>query len=251
MKTFKSEFAHSYKTYSFGYCNYLTRGQEDSLSQIYEKGYLPYTGVKEIKNTLYMARSARVNLEKFCLNSENRRIARKFDDKLTKEIVLLEEFDYKNKVFLKFCLNYFEKRHGKKIMPEERLITILESGFITHIISYKNTNEKIIAYVFETSDRKMTHFWFSFFDLEYAYKSLGMWLMVDSARYAKKNKKKYLYLGTVYGEKALYKTNFDFLEYWNGNKWTGNKKRLRSKSRGDGAKTCDVFDEWKEDKICF
>jgi len=251
MKIFKSEFAHSYKTYSFGYCNYAIKEKKDSLSQIYKKGYLPYSGINGIKNTLYMARSSRLDLKKIYLNSENRRIAKKFDGKFTKEITLLEKFDYKNKVFLKFCLNYFEKRHGKEIMPKERLITILKSEFITHIISYKDTAEKIIAYVFEISDKKITHFWFSFFDLDYAYKSLGMWLMIDSTRQAKNNHKEYFYLGTVYGEKALYKTNFDFIEYWNGNKWIKDKKKLRTKSRNDRIKICEVFDEWKENKVCF
>lgn len=251
MHTFKSEFAHSYKTYSFGYCDYAKKEIKDSLFQIYEKGYLPYSGIKNIKDTLYMARSARINLHEFILNSENRRIVKRFDHKFKYETIPLKQFDHKDKKFLEFCLNYFKKRHGKDIMPIDRLMTILDAGFITDIITYKNDRNEIVAYVFEASDKNMTHFWFSFFDLTYAYQSLGMWLMIDSTKKAKDNKKKYFYVGTVYGEKALYKTNFDFLEYWNGNKWIKDKKKLRARSRSDETRTCDMMDEWKEKQENF
>ncbi|MFH0845829.1 MAG: GNAT family N-acetyltransferase [Patescibacteria group bacterium] len=247
MKEFKSEFIHSYSTYSFGYCDYAIKEKKDKLSEIYEKGFLPFSGKENIKNTLYMARSARLRLKDFSLNSENRRVLRKFENQFSFEKIPLEKFDIKDKIFIKFCLNYFEKRHGKEIMPENRLKTILKADFITHINKYKDEQGKIIAYVFEVSDEKMTHFWFSFFDLDYAYKSLGMWLMIDMVLRAQAEKKKYFYVGTVYGEKALYKTNFDYLEYWNGNEWIENKKRLRQRSREDQERDGNFIDEWKEE----
>ena len=247
MKKFKSEFVHSYSNYSFGYCNYALKEKNDLLHSIYNQGYLPYSGIDKLKNPLYMARSARVDLKKLKLNSENRRILKKFDNQFERKEIPLKEFDTQNKKFIKFCLNYFKKRHGEKIMPKNRLETILEANFITDIVVYKNNINEVIAYVFEVNDEEMSHFWFSFFDLDYAYKSLGMWLMIDIARKSKNENKKYFYVGTVYGEKALYKTNFDFLEYWNGNKWINDKKKLKQKSRKDFQKECKGIDEWKEE----
>ena len=77
-------------------------------------------------------------------------------------------------------------------------------------------------------------------------KSLGMWLMVDAARTAKKEGKEYLYLGTVYADKALYKTNFDNIEYWSGEAWIADKKKLRARSRRDKERKVECSDEWKE-----
>lgn len=97
----------------------------------------------------------------------------------------------------------------------------------------------------------MSHYWYSFYDLDLVFKSLGLWIMIDSIREAKKEKKDYFYLGTVYGEKALYKTNFDHLEYWNGGKWIADKKSLKIRSRSDQEREFNAIDEWKEDKNIF
>jgi len=245
MYTFNSELTHSYKNYSFGYCNYAVREKGDKLSNIYKKGYLPYSGRKNVKDVFYMARSARINLGQFTLNSENRRIAKRFDGSFSRERIPFKKYNYNDNDFLSFCLKYFTERHGPKVMPRERLLAVLESGLISHIILYKTKNKKT-AYVFEVSDIAMAHFWFSFYDLELVYKSLGMWLMIDTAREAHKQGKQHLYVGTVYGEKALYKTNFSALEYWDGGKWIADKKKLRARSRKDIEREITCIDEWKE-----
>jgi arginyl-tRNA--protein-N-Asp/Glu arginylyltransferase len=89
------------------------------------------------------------------------------------------------------------------------------------------------AYVLEAEDGDMGHYWYSFYDLQYVQQSLGMWLMLDCIRDAKERGLAYYYLGTVYGEKALYKTNFAPLEWWDGNAWSSDTKLLRERSRGD------------------
>ena len=245
MRLFTSEFGHSYESYSFGYCNYAEVEKGDNLFEIYQKGFLPYSANFNIKNIFYMARSARINIKNFSLNSENRRIVKRFDGKFEKETIPLSKFNWKDEKFISFCAEYFAVRHGKKVMPKERLVFLLNSGLISHIVVYKD-NGVPEAYVFLVSDNQMSHFWFSFYDIELIKKSLGMYLMVDVARDAADAGKKYLYLGTVYAEKALYKTNFDGLEYWNGSEWVGDIKKLKFRSRSDNKRTVNIIDEWKE-----
>ena len=243
MKTFNSEFTHSYQTYSFGYCNYAEREPHDRLSDIYAQGYLPYSGSPGVKHMFYMARSARVYLPDFALTSENRRVAQKFDGTLKRKSWSSDKFRVEE-TFISFCLSYFAQRHGDIVMPRERLLHILDADLISYIVEYRRAQE-IVAYVFEVADTAVTHFWFSFYDLQLIQQSLGMWLMVDSAREAKRTGKSYFYVGTVYGEKALYKTNFKSLEYWDGSTWVADLKKLRSLSRKDSARTYDAIDEWK------
>ncbi len=57
--------------------------------------------------------------------------------------------------------------------------------------------------------------------------------MLDCIIAAKENNLKHYYLGTVYGEKALYKTNFNGLEYWDGNTWQKNISDLKKLIRAD------------------
>jgi len=245
MRLFTSEFGHSYENYSFGYCNYAEREAGDKLFEIYQEGFLPYSANLNVKNVFYMARSARVNLKKFSLNSENRRIAKRFDGKFEKEIIPFSKFDKKSENFISFCTEYFAVRHGKNVMPTQRLLFLLNFGLISDVVVYKDGGIPK-AYVFLVSDRDMTHFWFSFYDISLVYQSLGMYLMIDMAREAEKMGKKYLYLGTVYAEKALYKTNFDNLEYWTGHEWSRDIKKLKLRSRTDHVRSLNIVDEWKE-----
>ena len=52
--------------------------------------------------------------------------------------------------------------------------------------------------------------------------------------YAKKNKMKFIYLGTCYGEKALYKVrDFKGIEYFDGVKWNNSIKTLKKLCKND------------------
>ncbi len=249
MPKFSSEFAHNYKTYSFGYANYYRRAKRESLSSVYASGFLPYSGSRGVKDTFYMARSARVPLSSFSLSSENRRVARKFDGHFERLSTPFPKFKITDG-FINFCVGYFDGRHGAAIMPRDRLLSILDSGLVTHIVSYLK-DDAPAAYVFEVSDRHLTHFWFSFYDLSLIWQSLGMWLMLDSARHAQVNNHTHFYLGTVYGEKALYKTAFKGLEYWDGDRWVGDIKKLKSLSRSDTTRTLSGLDLWKSSTELF
>lgn len=244
MKTFSSEFVHNYETYSFGYCNYALREQSDRIADIYGAGYLPYSGKPNVKDTFYMARSARVALGTFTPSSENRRIAKRFDHTLTRHATAVASFDTNDARFIDFCLSYFVKRHGAQVMPKTRLVSILEMNLITHIVSYTKDND-LVAYVFEVTDDAMTHFWYSFYDLHYIKQSLGLWLMLDSLRVAKANGKKHFYTGTVYNDKALYKANFPALEYWDGERWQADTSTLKDRARNDVSRTVPFVDAWK------
>ncbi len=251
MKKFFSEFGHNYKDYSFGYTNYCIYEDGDKLSEIYATGYLPYSGSPEARDVFYMARSARVPLADFSFTSENRRVAKKFDGKFKRLSIPIKEFNVNDKDFLSFCVGYFAKRHGPKVMPVERLSLILNSEIISDVVSYEEGG-KPMAYVLECSDSDIAHFWYSFYDLDLIHKSLGMWLMLDSARFAKERDAKYLYVGTVYGEKALYKTSFKDLEHWSGSNWVADLKRLKVLSRSEKERTVNIIDDWKKElKVLF
>lgn len=197
----------------------------EPLAPLYSQGYLPYSGAKEVHNVFYSARSARVVLKDFSLTSENRRIAKKFDGQFSKARVPATDFTA-DESFYTFCLSYFAAKHGEHAMPRERLEFIMRSGLVTTVAVYTKDNTPV-AYVLEVVDSSMGHYWFSFYDLAYARQSLGMWLMLDSTRDAKAAGLAYYYLGTVYGQHALYKTNFEPLEWWNGTVWSSNLQLLK------------------------
>lgn len=112
-------------------------------------------------------------------------------------------------------------------MPRERLETILQSGLVSAVTKYSKDSLPV-AYVLEVADADMAHYWFSFYDIAYARQSLGLWLMLDALRDAKTAGKTHYYLGTVYGEKALYKTNYSPLQWWSGESWSDDLRLLKT-----------------------
>ncbi len=249
MRLFSSELGHNYDSYTFGYTNYAQREVGDSLGELYAQGFLPYSGSRGVPDTLYMARSARVRAQQWKATSENRRIAKKFDGRFSKERVPLKAFDMSEE-FYTFCLNYFKTRHGEKALPRERLEFILHNSFISHIVVYKD-NGVPVAYVFEMRDGVAGHYWYSFYELSLTQQSLGLWLMLDCVRDAQSVGLEHYYLGTVYGEKALYKTNFEPLEWWDGSVWSRDVKLLRERGHEDEKRIIEQMDRWKESKQFF
>lgn len=243
MKIIASELGHNYSTYSFAYCLYALREPADQLSDIYRAGFLPYSGAPEPQRIAYMARSARVRLKDWKLSSENRRVYRHFPD-LTRKVIKVEP------AVIDFCFTYFKERHGAQIMPLERLQYILDSGWVTEVLEYRLKN-KILGYVWLGRDKYAAHFYYSFYDLDYVRQSLGLWLMIDVALLAQEEGQDYLYLGTAYGERGLYKTNFAEIEFWDGQNWNRDRKLLRQLCREDADRILPQIDRWKETHPLF
>ena len=248
MKLFASELGHNYGTYSFGYCLYAIREPADTLSSVYAAGYLPYTGSPEAEATAYMARSARITLAEWQPNSENRRVYRKFES--VERVIVPVGDRLEDASMFDFCLSYFADRHGNGIMPADRLRHVLRSGWVTDIAEYRIDGE-IAAYVWMGRDASATHFFFSFYDLDHVQQSLGLWLMIDMAKNSQERGDRHMYLGTAYGTKGLYKTNFDALEFWDGREWIEDRELLRSHCRLDEGRVLGVADRWKEERSLF
>ncbi len=240
MKIFASEFGHSYETYSFAYTLYAKKEDADTLSELYEQGFLPYSGAKNVYDLFYMARSVRSKIQEWNPSSENRRVLRLYDGIFTKKIKSLSEIR-NDKHFINLCLSYFNLAHGS-VMPRERLDLILDTNLITTVIEHSLTDIPV-AYILLVEDEKISHYWFSFFSHEYAKSSLGMWLGLDHIRDLKGGTKEYFYFGTCYAEKALYKTNVEPLSFWNGRIWSDDIKELKKLCRSDTERHIDTHND--------
>ncbi len=253
MKFFSSELGQEYgKTYTFAYCNYGLLESGDKISEMYARGYLPYSGSPESKSMFYMARSGRIYLPEFELNSECRRVAKKFDGKFSRKAVPLREFKITDE-FVNFWLDYFLRAHGVAVLSRERLLHWLTFGIISDVGVYTDDSGKIVAYTLECSDENMTHDWYQSYAKELHKQSFGMWLLIDIAREAKKRGATYYYPGTVYGDSTDYKTNFPLLEFWNGERWIKDKnnRALRARTKTDSKRHINLLDEWKQNHPLF
>lgn len=245
MKIFFSENTVDYGTYTFNYAIYCLKQNNTELSEIYEKGFLPYSGNLELtEEVFYLARSLRVDLEKFDDTSENRRVNRLMEDlHVALEVIKKEDFDINSEAFIEFSSRYIAERIGEDNMSTERLNFILKQDTFTHIFVFKNT-QQTLGYVLTCMEGNMLHYWFAFFETTYMRShSLGKWMMWRVIRWAKDNGLANVYLGTAYKPSALYKIrDHKGLEFFDGKGWSQDVAKLKKLCESDlEPKQVDAF----------
>ncbi|MFB0909060.1 MAG: arginyl-tRNA--protein-N-Asp/Glu arginylyltransferase [Spirosomataceae bacterium] len=236
MKIFLSENTVDYKSYTFNYAKYCVMESIDELTDVYENGFLPYSGDLRInKEIFYLARSLRVDIDRFKDSSENRRVNRTVEPLgIEMEVIPKADFDLQNADFQAFCEKYINERIGDENMSPQRLAYILEREVGTHILRFHNS-EQDFGYVLGIMNEDILHYWFAFFDTEYMRThSLGKWIMWSTIRWAADNGKKYVYLGTAYKSSSLYKIrDHKGLAFYDGKGWNTHINTLKDWCKSD------------------
>ncbi len=242
MKIFRSESLVDYNTYTFNYAIYCRQDAASETDEIYRQGFLPYSNSLDVKeNYHYLARSLRVELDEFTPTSENRRVDRKTQD-IQPRLSVIEKSDFvKDAAFDQFCLDYAAIRFDGK-MPAERFDYIYNWPYLNKIFEFKDVDNQRLGYVFAIITDEILHYWFSFYDLQHSRLGLGKWMMYKVIEWAKNAGLKEVYLGTCYGEKAMYKMrDFKGLSYYDGNQWQPDMKKLKAKCKSDSNFVADDF----------
>jgi len=249
MKIFRSESLVDYKTYTFNYAIYCRQDRPEETNDIYRRGFLPYSGSLSLDITHhYLSRSLRVVLANFKPTSENRRVEKKIAS-LNPQIIVHKKEDFKaDNTFKKFCLDYAAVRFDGA-MPENRFEYIYNWQYLSHILEFKTDTGDTLGYVFAILTDEILHYWFSFYDLQHSRLGLGKFMMYKSIDWAKQQDLKEVYLGTCYGEKAMYKMrDFKGLEFFDGNDWNPDMKLLKQKCKTDNQFIADDFKRKLADK---
>ena len=89
----------------------------------------------------------------------------------------------------------------------------------------RNTDVGLVTLYLE--GEKISFYYYSFYDLNYYNRNLGMYMMTSAVDYFTQLKYDYLYLGSCYSRNALYKTQFSGFEFFNGFRWSTNLKELK------------------------
>lgn len=227
MKIFFSEFAADYDSFSYPYQVCGIREEDDRLELIYDNGFLP---TRIDKRLFYLCRSFRVELKRFALSSENRRIQKKCED-LQLEVKSLKDFTYDYKIG-KFANEFYRKKFGPKTMSAQKAKWLFTSGAMTDVIQYK-IGERVVGYCLVNKTGEIIHYAYPFYDLQYNNSNLGIGMMLNAILFAKDKDIKYVYLGTVYTLSSLYKTQFEGGEFFTGLNWNPEISLLKDLVRSE------------------
>ncbi|MEI7463207.1 MAG: hypothetical protein WCK03_02300 [Candidatus Taylorbacteria bacterium] len=200
----------------------ITDFSSDYISEMYNSGYVM---TRIGRGIMQQTRSFRIDLGKFDLSSENRRILNKTDGLtiIEKRLPLL---DY-NYSIGKLAKDFYDTKFEHGIMSAQKIKEILtnpEKSNFNLLLEYSNIT---IGYAICYSNTTILHYSYPFYDLSKSPKDMGLGMMLRAIQYAKDSGKKYIYLGSLQRSNDTYKLQFDGVEWFDGNNWSTDLDTLK------------------------
>jgi arginyl-tRNA--protein-N-Asp/Glu arginylyltransferase len=188
----------------------------ENIAKKYSEGFV-FTRLG--KGVMQQTRSARIDMSKFNLTSENRRILKK-----TEGIGLigfeLPHFDYTPAVG-KLGKDFYDEKFGKGVMSANKIKEMMtdpaKSNF-NCLFTYKS-GDKTIGYTICYTSDLIHHYSYPFYDLDASPKDMGLGMMIRGIEMVKKFGHKYFYLGSLQRPGDTYKLQFEGLEWFDGKGW--------------------------------
>ncbi|HTI71580.1 MAG TPA: hypothetical protein VMF06_16520 [Candidatus Limnocylindria bacterium] len=224
MKLVFSEAQPDYGNYLYPYVVWAFPEPGETPADFFEAGFLPGTPSLE---RFYLTRQLRVPLDGWRPNSENRRILRKGEG-WTCQLIPRAEFDF-NEARRTAWLAYANERFGDGIMPGTRLDRLMSGAMISHLLHFtSNADGKDLGTALLHIEASRVAFYaYAFYDLACQDRNLGMFMMTRAVQLFSESGFSHIYLGTCYSERALYKSQFEPVEFSNGFGWSRDMEALR------------------------
>jgi arginyl-tRNA--protein-N-Asp/Glu arginylyltransferase len=195
----------------------ITDFSEKNIAEMYDHGYV-FTRIG--KGVMHQTRSVRIDLAKFELTSENRRILKKANIGLIPINLPLDDYDY---IIGKSGKDFYEKKFGAGIMSAQKIKEMLtdtaKSNFNTVLRYSELVAGEIIGHAICYMDKSIMHYSYPFYDLDTASKDMGLGMMTTAITFAKEEGLKYVYLGSLQRPGDTYKLQFEGLEWFDGKAW--------------------------------
>jgi len=202
----------------------ITDFSDKNINAMYDNGFVfTRLGYGQMTQT----RSIRIDLNKFELNSENRRVLRKIEN-IELEITPLPHPDYDWHIH-QLGFNFYTKKFGQGTFSANKIKELLnaQNSNFNLLVIFK-LNNKNIGYCICRNTDELLHYSYPFYDLETSISNLGLGMMTKAVIWAKEQGKKYIYLGSAKDKTAMYKLQFSGLEWFDNKEWKNNIEELKN-----------------------
>jgi arginyl-tRNA--protein-N-Asp/Glu arginylyltransferase len=190
-----------------------------NIDSLYNEGFVfGRTGKGEMSQT----RSLRIDLSKFNLNSENRRVLKKVESLvLQKHSLPYSEYSWE---IGKLGKDFYDTKFGKGTFSANKIKEVMTDKNKSNFNVVMVYNAPGYAICLETNN--ILHYCYPFYNLN-SPANTGMGMMLKAINWAKENGKKYIYLGSYQRPTDVYKLQFEGLEWFDGEKWNGELNELK------------------------
>lgn len=204
----------------------LTNLSQDAIEERYSQGYV-FTRLG--KGVMNQTRSLRIDLEKFELSSENRRILKHNEGLSLADGQIPMTFDEYDWEISKLANEFYETKFGSKTFTTNKARELLTNPFksnYNYLLTYK-LEEKEVGYVITFQTEKILHYAYPFYQIDMINSNLGMGMMLKAIIYSKEKGQKYFYIGSATKPEDKYKLQFKGIEWSNGRNWSENIEELK------------------------
>lgn len=195
------------------------------IDSMYEKGYL-FTRIG--KGVMQQTRSLRIDLKKFSLSSENRRILKRVPDLKIETLELpLYSYDYK---IGKMAKDFYDTKFEPGIMSAQKIKEMLtdeEKSNFNQLLSFGPEHHSGLGYAIVHVTPNLIHYSYPFYDLNNSPKDMGLAMIINTILYARNSELQYLYLGSLQRPSDVYKLQFSGLEWFDGEKWSTDTEEVK------------------------
>jgi arginyl-tRNA--protein-N-Asp/Glu arginylyltransferase len=179
------------------------------VNKMYDNGFV-FTRID--RGVMHQTRSIRIDLNKFELSSENRRILRKGEN------IILEKFSipyssYKWEIG-KMAKDFYDKKADGAFSANRIKELITTSDNFNSLYSFSG-----LGYAICYENNSLLHYCYPFYDLEKSQKDMGLIMMTKVLEEAKTLGLKYVYLGSLQRPSDVYKLQFKGVEWFDGKVW--------------------------------
>lgn len=203
----------------------ITDFSDASINKMYDAGFV-FTRMG--KGMMNQTRSLRIDLSKFSLSSENRRVLKKTDEiKLATTPLPYTNYSWE---IGKLGKDFYDTKFGEGTFSANKvkeLLTEPDKSNFTTLYTYERANAEKIGYCIVLETNNIVHYCYPFYKLDAAIPNLGLGMMLRAIEAAQAAGKKYIYLGSAQRPSDTYKLQFEGLEWFDGKKWQTDQEALK------------------------
>lgn len=192
----------------------ITDFSAENISKKYADGWV-FT--RKGHGVMHQTRSVRIDLAKFHLTSENRRILKKGADiVLEKKTLPLSDYSW---TIGKTAKDFYDAKAEPGTFTANKIkeLVSLPDNF-NMLLSYSMKQEKLgYAICYGTTD--LLHYSYPFYDLEKSPRDMGLVMMIKAVKDANETGRRYVYLGSLQRPTDTYKLQFESIEWFDGKAW--------------------------------
>ncbi len=205
---------------------------EHQIINLYDQGFVM---TRVALGHMEKVRSIRVNLKKFEISSENRRILKKFNHILDTKVLPYSNYHWQ---IHKLGKDFYDTKFGADTFSANKIKEIFtdkDKSNFNNILEFINPETGLTdGYCISLSlegNQKIIHYSYPFYRLELLNSSFGIFMMTLAISTFKQKGFDYIYLGSAHTPESKYKLQFSGLEWFDelSGQWSEDQNELKTR----------------------